>query len=668
MTCNLAARNFSLTIANQDRTEQVVTINLSSSELDDSGVIFITGTVVLAVPHHLVNSFSFLLNPAHWYRGAPVIYQIANDSGTLVNHPLSGGGLYLLRNASRPDSSYRLELEIGCQLALRNFDQPDSDESGVALGQVTSAHLVVENYLTKAGITYSLTSMPYNFNTPVPKQGGSYIETAGAICRSRGYFLRCDPDGVARNYPINLSVTQTPVITLSVGQNEAEFEPIDSNQEIPVERLKVIGTGFNAEGSYPKVTIDTQQSSLYFPPYRINNPGYVPIIFEGKLITYISERTTFTDFGFAGNVRTTRIYKEANVFQGQTPLLFPIEQVVTVQEYDSVSGALIKETVTTTKAGVGYSFIKVSNFSVGSIYLGPLESKWQSPQEVVKTYNYDANLRLKSIVEKNGDLTITTSWQEISRDTWLFSEITNRSVTLNLGSGQKFDIPETKSKIANDGSTLPPPTQYKQDKSWEQKEFVAEVSINTTGVPTVAPRERIINASMLVSNQQAQEYGENYLKILLGRSQGYQLLFAYSTTILNNLRPLSCIDVHFDGLSYRFLVDGLSASASVTEAGLACKGILIATYSLPSGTPTGLGTTRPFLSMNMESGAEMEAFYFEETPLSATFEVGVELIQTPTFTITNTMTLEVDAEMEMVVEGFYGLNLEVGAELEMSSL
>ena len=90
MAINLSARQFSLAINGVTRTLNVLNINLSQNELGSEGV-FVTGEIELQANYSEVTDFTYLASPsigANWARGASVVYQIANDSGTLVNHPL----------------------------------------------------------------------------------------------------------------------------------------------------------------------------------------------------------------------------------------------------------------------------------------------------------------------------------------------------------------------------------------------------------------------------------------------------------------------------------------------------------------------------------------------------------------------------------------------------
>jgi hypothetical protein len=89
MTTNLSSRNFSLTIAGVDRTSELSSITLSQPSTLARRDAPRTGSIELTFNPLRYNEFITIGDPvtaANWAVEAAVVFQTANESGTLVNY------------------------------------------------------------------------------------------------------------------------------------------------------------------------------------------------------------------------------------------------------------------------------------------------------------------------------------------------------------------------------------------------------------------------------------------------------------------------------------------------------------------------------------------------------------------------------------------------------
>lgn len=301
MTINLTPRAFSLTINGINRTGNVKNISLSQNELSDGGV-FVTGSITLQANYNEVTDFTYLASPtigANWARGATIVYQVANDSGTLVNHVLSGGALYILKEPAPPNAQYQITLEVGDQAALKNYRSADTDVSAIVAGVSTNRDTVITRYLNAASISNSISSIPYPFTFPQPKtEGNSLVEVAAKMARASNHILYTNASGTVVSKAINL--TASPIATYRIGEDEQIFNQVDgSGIETPIDELVISGIKTSIESiSYPKTTVNT-----IFDVFRWPRPilsGSIVVGYSWINYRFIQKRTTVTDYGWNG--------------------------------------------------------------------------------------------------------------------------------------------------------------------------------------------------------------------------------------------------------------------------------------------------------------------------------------------------------------------------------
>ena len=264
MTLNLSSRPFSLTIAGVDRTSELASITLSQPSTLERRDAPTTGSITLTFNPLRYNEFITIGDPvtaANWAVEAAVVFQTANESGTLVNY-FTG---FILKEPSPPNIGFNegiLQIDVGDILAYQSQRTADSDVSGVTIGTNTDRDEIVVRVLENARITsHSIPSLGYPFNTPIQKTGGSPIKFAGDLVGADRHVLYCNASGVVIASPIDLAAS--PIATLTIGSDEASFDPVDGSSIPTVTELTIAGVVQEPDsGDYP-ILVVTQQQSEY---------------------------------------------------------------------------------------------------------------------------------------------------------------------------------------------------------------------------------------------------------------------------------------------------------------------------------------------------------------------------------------------------------------------
>ena len=632
MAINLSARQFSLTINGVTRTLNVLNINLSQNELGSEGV-FVTGEIELQANYSQVTDFIYLASPsigANWARGASVVYQIANDSGTLVNHPLSGGALYILKEPAPPDANFRIKIQVGDQAALRNYRTADTDPSAVVAGVSTARNTVIERYLAASGATYSISSIPYPFAFPQPKtEGNSLISVAAQMARSAGHILYTNAAGTIVNKAINL--TASPVATYRIGEDEQLFDQVDSSGiETPVDQLVISGIRTSIESiSYPKTTVNV----VYGVVKYLNRIGIgFSLDLQLETARYIDKRVTVTDYGWNGSEEKIVVYNEAsslplttffsafssntnpleNLLTNPAYFLRPLTETTTIKRYDS-KNRLILDRIEKD------SFLGISRFTAqgsGTIYAMNFEITFSyqriSESDVTKTYTYDDSDVLQSIRTETqryttlynassaigqeafyGKTAKVESWSAGSYSvenlykpaTVRFSDelIRTNPVTTLISVEGAWESAGSELVYATDGSTKPPSTTYRKPYEPIEEQINVKLTARPFAGQSFYSRSRPIEVPFLESQMQATQYGHTYLALLYGRKQGFEFGTALDNTLLS-LTPLSRINILWRGVRYDCLTDGLSWSHTQTQMAIGMRLIVLGT-ALESDPP-----------------------------------------------------------------------------------
>lgn len=626
MAINLSARQFSLTINGVTRTLNVLNINLSQNELGSEGV-FVTGEIELQANYSEVTDFTYLASPsigANWARGASVVYQIANDSGTLVNHPLSGGALYILKEPAPPDANFRIKIQVGDQAALRNYRTADTDPSAVVAGVSTARNTVIERYLAASGATYSISSIPYPFAFPQPKtEGNSLISVAAQMARSAGHILYTNAAGTIVNKAINLAAS--PVATYRIGEDEELFNQVDgSGIETPVDELVISGIRTSIESvSYPKTTVNV----VYGVVKYFNRIGF-SLNLQLETARYIDKRVTVTDYGWNGSEEKIVVYTESsslplttffsafssntnpleNLLTNPAYFLRPLTETTTIKRYDSKNRLILERTEEDGFLAVA----ELARSGLLTITTGSFSSRRVSNKDVTKTYTYDDSDVLQSIrtetqqyvvlynaiVEEAfyGKTAKVESWSAGSYSVENFykpatlkfnadyglSRIAYTSLTSSTVEGN-WESAGSELVYATDGSTKPPATTYRKPYEPIEEQINVKLTARPFAGQSFYSRSRPIEVPFLESQMQATEYGNTYLALLYGRKQGFEFGTALDNTLLS-LTPLSRINILWRGVRYDCLTDGLSWSHTLTQMAIGMRLIVLGT-ALESDPP-----------------------------------------------------------------------------------
>jgi hypothetical protein len=216
MTINLSIRNYSLDVAGLNCTDPLVSFSGSDSKIDQSGLITFTGNLVLGRPEGIFESLDDRKN-SRWSQGNPVGLLLADKAGTLRSPPRCGS-LFILESSYSPKSR-RLTLQLGDWLSLLKGKEPIGNASKICLGTSTSKSGLIKTLLKAAGIPSELQmiAVPGAISAPAPRLlEGSYIDQAGQVAASSGYFLYVE-NGVVRSRAIDAQTT-TAVVRIDAGQ------------------------------------------------------------------------------------------------------------------------------------------------------------------------------------------------------------------------------------------------------------------------------------------------------------------------------------------------------------------------------------------------------------------------------------------------------------------
>lgn len=268
MSINLSVRNFTLTIGGLDCSAACISWVGADERIEPTrGLISFTGEVEL----HRPVGFESLDDRRNnrWARGQEIILTVANKSGSLLPPP-RGGRLYILE-AEYDLETRRLKLKTGDEFALKNNQQPKGDRSKICLGTSVSKTQIINNLLQAACISPLIDAVPGFLTAPSPRLiEGSYLEQAGAIAASEGYFLYKDSLGQTRAKAVNVAqpiaaqtvdlVTQAAIYRRVFGQQPAQRLIVNGKYTI-VERSGDTTTTYSYELA-PAATIGAEGGNI----------------------------------------------------------------------------------------------------------------------------------------------------------------------------------------------------------------------------------------------------------------------------------------------------------------------------------------------------------------------------------------------------------------------
>ena len=162
-------------------------------------------------------------------------------------HPLAGNLLvleYPTVDTISPDLPFQqgnliVTIPVACRLKYFSTIEPDDNQSGVEIGAASTGQTVCQKLLEAGGIEpgdIALGSFDNEFDFPIQKQGGGFIDQAGQVCYSarsnRGpSYLYCDQNNAVKAATVNLDSSAS--ITVTLGVNDREYRPLFDGSDPP---------------------------------------------------------------------------------------------------------------------------------------------------------------------------------------------------------------------------------------------------------------------------------------------------------------------------------------------------------------------------------------------------------------------------------------------------
>jgi hypothetical protein len=226
---NLSVRNYSVTIAGLDCTRALMSFSGADTPNEPTnGLVVFKGSMVLGRPIGF-ESIDDRLN-SRWAINGVIKILVANDSQVLAPPP-RGAILRILESSYDPKNK-KLTIQCGDALEALKDKQPAGDKSGICLGESEAKGAVVSRLLVAAGAPALKAgdSIPGSLDSPAPRMAeGNYIDQAGKIAASAGYFLCIemgdDGNEVTRAIAVDAKVRKVDAISLAAS-NVADSERV----------------------------------------------------------------------------------------------------------------------------------------------------------------------------------------------------------------------------------------------------------------------------------------------------------------------------------------------------------------------------------------------------------------------------------------------------------
>lgn len=645
MTVDLGSRGIQVTVGGLDFSKQFESFVIGYSNLNQSGLRLIGGTLELVptlAPNAPPESLDPRKNQARWHRGQLIEIDVRDSTGALTRHRM--GYLFILKE---PDPLSRknpkLTIRVGCILNLYSFRQPDDDKSGVQVGQYASSNQLIDSFLAASGIPALVDTVPSGLTYPLPKQGGSYVEQAGKVAYANRYQIWQDGQGQIRASYIDLKPA-TALLTRTVGVDDAGYDPLPG-AETPCQKIVCTGVTYDLKNNY---TTFTDVDENYGKASSVN-----PVYTGTTLLAQI--RTT--DSQFQGlKRRTITTYQPLGLilpekFPGSLTLaIAEVAEETYIYEQDDaakllrISNTIEKPTGVVLKTWLENTGRELSNPSVLT-----------TASESITDYLYDGRERpnktirlteepLGAIDTEAATLGIpitpypseqqTISWNEGRTDEWTRKEILLQAairkdadaIAADATTSEKtaLILASRKSSPSNSGQSQPPAVE-RQSGQWSQIERPIEgvAYLPTSGI---AERERTYQVDYATSSIQLAEVARLEGAALIGRRLGQRLTIELDDAWLTDTNPLPRLDYIDGDETLSFLADALTFSHTKTQAVVGADGIWIGTVE-----PAGVGGAAIIIPPYRETtvieggfgfGGEMRVLPYSVAPLEVEFSGG----------------------------------------------
>ena len=212
---------------------------------ESEGITAVTGTLEIGFHGDNPSSLDPLLNASLWKRSQTVRLQVANDAGTLIDHPF--GYLFILQVPALSADGQFLSVEVGDYLALSNRRDLPGDQSGVTLGTALDYSVICQNYLEAAGIPSGNINLggPWGYAKalPIPKDGVNALTMAGQVAYAADFrVLYQDHDGIVRAEQVTVTPA-TPDLSFNAATLPVEWFEREFELATAPELVKVTATG-----------------------------------------------------------------------------------------------------------------------------------------------------------------------------------------------------------------------------------------------------------------------------------------------------------------------------------------------------------------------------------------------------------------------------------------
>lgn len=643
MVLDTRSRLATITIGGQDWSAQLLHITTTRSKIKQGeGTLPVTGTLSLVNAGTLPSSFDPRSNTL-WRPGTAVTVDIPNSSGTPTRSP--HGHLYILKTLSvarYPDFGevQTLDIEVGCQLALKDYTESDGNESGVALGSSTNRSDIINSLFTYLGIPALSTPITdYPLSAPVTKQGGSYVQLAGELAYGAKKLLYQDGQGATQLddlTKLTAVASPTPTFTITLGQDDLDYQPLQG-AEVPADIVKVVG-----EAQF--VTLTVTGSSIIertFGPASSVSPD----LGEGTVLLEEVETTESQ----AGSKRTQRIQRtkprasvisddvfDALETDGGSKLTPTLDEDTEIEW--SYAGGEAGKLSSITKKTNAYAGKALAGFIINNPTYGVNPYTLLETYSSTTTYSYELDDTTKRVEEREQELlgaiapaadyesnTISPllptesaatvqQWRKVNARDWehktSYSESRSRvdpSSAPDDPSAAAALISSRSDRIvrSSSGQADPPAAERKPPTYQIETQHVDGEAQNTGGIN----RPRTFQQNWLVAGDDGRTQAQELAAIEFAKAQAEWL----GATLETDLRdewftapPLAPIKVVEDGVSRYFLTNGVAISITQEQAKVACDLLWIGDgVAVPPGSAPGGGDEIVVPAISPSSKASM---------------------------------------------------------------
>ena len=571
MTVNISSRKVELLIGGQDWTNWIdpdsgIQVGYPEYEVG-SGLLIAQGTINLTFGANyalLPSSPYYRFNPSQWKRGQTVTIKVANQSGTLTYLPCAGGGLRITKAPQPPTKEIggvqKMSIQIGCKLALEYFPpEPNKDISGVKAGTDLDRGTIINNILQFIGLNSAFSEIGNPINYPLPKTGGNWLQMAGELASSAGYYLRCNVNGSVTGYLID--IISGAAANYLIGRDEKIWEAIGDISEQPVEKLILTGVKQIVEpvvfDDDPSEVIEIQPAGVLFPDNDFGqlNPD---LLVTSKKTEKTAKKTSST------YQETVKIMEPAGVLfpdndlgQLNPDLLVTSKETTTIYALDNgiVKSQSIREVQ---PAGVLFPDNDLGQLNPTNLYTSKLET-----QSWVSTGNQKWTKTIE-VLEPAGVLFPDNDLGQLNPKLLVTSKL-----------------------FTDDKDTIGPPTNIGggevSENTIKEEQIKAEVFAAQLAADEGRERQRTIAVPFATSIPQLAMYGALYNKFLTGRAFGWRFGGAITDTALT-FEPFQTVTVADDTRLYLFKLDALQFAISQTEALCFWHGIEVGTALVSAPT------------------------------------------------------------------------------------